>query len=35
MDWIHSVEDRDQRWAVVNVVPNHYIPEHARIFVTG
>jgi len=35
MDLIHLVQGRDQWWAVVNVILDHYIPENAGNFVTG
>jgi hypothetical protein len=26
VDWTHSAQDRDQRWAVVNTVMNRWVP---------
>jgi len=34
MDWINFVQDRDRRQALLNVVMNLWIPQHARNFLT-
>jgi hypothetical protein len=35
MDWIHLTQDRDQWWALLNIVLNLCVPEKAGIFLTS
>jgi hypothetical protein len=35
VDWIHLAQDRDQWWAVVNMVMNLWVPNKVGNFVTN
>jgi len=32
VDWVHTGQDRDQWWAPVNRVMNHWVPQKAGNF---
>jgi hypothetical protein len=34
-DWIYLHENKDQWWALVNMVMNHQVPQNARNFLTS
>jgi hypothetical protein len=35
VDWIHLAQDRDRRWALVNMVMSLRVPQNAANFLTS
>jgi len=35
VDWMHSAQERDQLWAVVNTVMNLWVSQRAENFLTS